>query len=96
MSVLTGAAAGAATPGLFLLAGNFDPVQEPVRPIYENTKELPALLAAALLKQIPAPSVLVCIRNMVHNCAHDREIHHAAQEPEREHRKSGLSCLRRA
>ena len=49
LRVLTGAAAGAATPGLFLLAGNFDPVQEPVRPIYENTKELPALLAAALL-----------------------------------------------
>ena len=49
LRVLTGAAAGAATPGLFLLAGNFDPVQEPVRPIYENTKELPVLLAAALL-----------------------------------------------
>ena len=49
LRVLTGAAAGAAAPGLFLLAGNFDPVQEPVRPIYENTKELPALLAAALL-----------------------------------------------
>lgn len=49
LRVLTGAAAGAAMPALFLLAGNFDPVKKPTRPIYGNTWELPALLAASLL-----------------------------------------------
>lgn len=49
LRVLTGASAGAAMPGLLLLAGNFEPARRPSRPIYAAAWELPALLAASLL-----------------------------------------------
>lgn len=48
LRVLTGAAAGAAMPALFLLAGNFDPKQKPRQAIYTNRAELPCLLACSL------------------------------------------------
>lgn len=38
--ILTGSIIGAVVPGLLLLAGNFDPIGENERPIYESTREL--------------------------------------------------------
>ncbi|MGN0134384.1 MAG: DUF2085 domain-containing protein [Anaerotignum sp.] len=40
LRILTGSLIGAVVPGLLLLAGNFDPVEENDKAIYENTKEL--------------------------------------------------------
>lgn len=40
LRILTGSLIGAVVPGLLLLAGNFDPVKENDKAIYESTKEL--------------------------------------------------------
>ena len=40
LRILTGSMAGAVIPAFFLLAGNYDPVGENEKQIYENTKEL--------------------------------------------------------
>lgn len=48
LRILTGSLLGAALPGFFLLAGNFDPTAEKGTPIFQKTKELVCLLLGAV------------------------------------------------
>lgn len=47
LRILTGSLIGAVVPGLLLLAGNFEPVEENDKAIYESTKELLLLIGCS-------------------------------------------------
>ena len=49
LRILTGSMTGAVIPALFLLAGNYDPVETNEKQIYENTKELLFLPLVAVI-----------------------------------------------